>query len=314
MYVVTSEQMRALDNYTIHRIGIPAIALMENAGKAIAEEILKLCLERHGASQLPSTAIARTSGSDQACLPEEERCDRPTSLSGYPAAAEGPSTGNERVIEMSRPSPIVDGDARLPSVLAAQEHWLILVGKGNNGGDGVVAARHLRDAGISVTLLYAAEPSALAGEAAVQRDAAAALGIRLWSTAVPPWTTARTPASWTRCSGRARRVRPRRLRRADPGRERQRPADCVRRYSERTGRRYRRAARAVHFGRGDGMPRFPEARLGAVPRRRGRGPGGGPLHRHSGIAVPGAGRRHASAYPACPADGAGRRRVAPPRA
>lgn len=177
MYVVTSEQMRALDNYTIRRIGIPAIALMENAGKAIAEEVLKLCLERHGASQLPSTAVARTSVSDQACLPEGERCDRPTSLSGYSAASEGPSTGNERVIEMSRPSPVIDGDARLPSALAAQEHWLILVGKGNNGGDGVVAARHLRDAGISVTLLYAAEPSALAGEAAVQRDAAAALGI-----------------------------------------------------------------------------------------------------------------------------------------
>ncbi|MHA2857966.1 NAD(P)H-hydrate dehydratase [Paenibacillus lautus] len=177
MYVVTSEQMRALDNYTIRRIGIPAIALMENAGKAIAEEVLKLCLERHGGSQLPSTAVARTSGSDQAYLPEDERCDRRTSLSGYSSGAEGPSTGNDRVIEMSRPSPFVDGDARLPTALAEQEHWLILVGKGNNGGDGVVAARHLRDAGISVTLLYAAEPSALAGEAAVQRDAAAALGI-----------------------------------------------------------------------------------------------------------------------------------------
>lgn len=177
MYVVTSEQMRALDNYAIRRIGIPAIALMENAGKAIAEEVLKLCLERHVASQLPSTAAARTCGSDQAYLPEDERCDRPTSLLDYSAASEGPFTGNDRVIEMSRPSPVIDGDARLPTALAAQEHWLILVGKGNNGGDGVVAARHLRDAGISVTLLYAAEPSALADEAAVQRDAAAALGI-----------------------------------------------------------------------------------------------------------------------------------------
>nr|WP_256720507.1 hypothetical protein [Paenibacillus lautus] len=68
----------------------------------------------------------------------------------------------------------------------------------------------------------------------------------------------------------------------------QRPAHRVRGYSERTGRRYRRAARAVHLGRGDGMPRLPEARLGAVPRRRGGRPGGGPLHRHPGIAVPNA--------------------------
>ena len=50
---------------------------------------------------------------------------------------------------MSRPSPVIDGDARLPTALAAQEHWLILVGKGNNGGDGVVAA------GICVTRVYA---------------------------------------------------------------------------------------------------------------------------------------------------------------
>lgn len=101
--------------------------------------------------------------------------------SGYPyhsAAVEPPSAGNDRVLEMSRPSPVVDGEVPLPTALAAQEHWLILVGKGNNGGDGVVAARHLRDAGVRVTLLYAAEPSALAGgSAAVQRDAAAALGI-----------------------------------------------------------------------------------------------------------------------------------------
>lgn len=86
-------------------------------------------------------------------------------------------TGNDHALAMSRPSPVIDGVDRLPTALAAQEHWLILVGKGNNGGDGVVAARHLRDAGVRVTLLYAAEPSALAGEAAVQRDAAAALGI-----------------------------------------------------------------------------------------------------------------------------------------
>jgi len=90
--------------------------------------------------------------------------------------AEAP-TGNDHALAMSRPSPVIDGEARLPTALAAQQHWLILVGKGNNGGDGVVAARHLRDAGMRVTLLYAAEPSALAGEAAVQRDAAAALGI-----------------------------------------------------------------------------------------------------------------------------------------
>lgn len=30
--------------------------------------------------------------------------------------------------------------------------WAILVGKGNNGGDGLVAARHLMESGVDVTL------------------------------------------------------------------------------------------------------------------------------------------------------------------
>ena len=49
---------------------------------------------------------------------------------------------------------------------AARRHWpgarrvLVLCGKGNNGGDGYVAARHLQAAGVSVTVLE------LAGDAA----------------------------------------------------------------------------------------------------------------------------------------------------
>lgn len=71
----------------------------------------------------------------------------------------------------------VSGDAALTLAAAGGEHWLVLAGKGNNGGDGLAAARHLREAGIAVTLVYAAAPESLAGEAALQRDAAAAMGI-----------------------------------------------------------------------------------------------------------------------------------------
>ncbi|KOR76848.1 bifunctional ADP-dependent NAD(P)H-hydrate dehydratase/NAD(P)H-hydrate epimerase [Paenibacillus solani] len=201
MYVVTSEQMRALDNHTIHRIGIPAIALMENAGKAIAEEVLKLCLERermgHADSRSPAAVrsagwptaiqacpelrIVRTgssTGDHKAFMLENGQHGEQRSFRDHSAAKKSLLAPDDLALEMSCPSPVIDGDAAvLPTALAAQEHWLILVGKGNNGGDGVVAARHLRDAGVRVTLLYAAEPSALAGEAAVQRDAAAALGI-----------------------------------------------------------------------------------------------------------------------------------------
>ena len=45
MFIVTAEQMRAVDEHTIHKLGIPAASLMENAGRAIAEEVIALCRE-----------------------------------------------------------------------------------------------------------------------------------------------------------------------------------------------------------------------------------------------------------------------------
>lgn len=50
MYMVTAEEMRGLDRYTIDTLGIPALTLMENAGRAVADEVLKLCAERSGKS------------------------------------------------------------------------------------------------------------------------------------------------------------------------------------------------------------------------------------------------------------------------
>lgn len=109
MEFVTAEQMREVDRYTIEQIGIPAIVLMENAGRAIAEEVIKLVMLRKD------------------------------TLAG--------------------------------------ERWLVLIGKGNNGGDGLVCARHLADAGIPVTLVYAVGPDHLSGEAAVQQRIVEALGL-----------------------------------------------------------------------------------------------------------------------------------------
>ncbi|WP_027094654.1 bifunctional ADP-dependent NAD(P)H-hydrate dehydratase/NAD(P)H-hydrate epimerase [Cohnella thermotolerans] len=104
MYLVTSEEMRRVDRYTIDTIGIPSLVLMENAGRAIAEEAFRLL---------------------------------------------GP------------------GRAK----------WAVLVGKGNNGGDGLVCARHLAEFGHEAEVVYAVPPEQLTGEAAVQRDIAARLGL-----------------------------------------------------------------------------------------------------------------------------------------
>ncbi|WP_040949938.1 bifunctional ADP-dependent NAD(P)H-hydrate dehydratase/NAD(P)H-hydrate epimerase [Gorillibacterium massiliense] len=110
MFLVTSEEMRQLDRHTIDHLGIPALILMENAGRALAEE---------------TAAYAR----------ELERTD------GKP-----------------------------------RSHWLILAGKGNNGGDGLVAARHLREMGFKIDLLFAEPPEALKDEAAQQLDMVRKLG------------------------------------------------------------------------------------------------------------------------------------------
>lgn len=123
MYVVSADEMRTLDEYVIEQIGVPAIALMENAGAAVAREVLTF--------------------------------------------------SREQVRSQRRP------------------RWLLLIGKGNNGGDGIVAARHLLENGCQVTLLYAIPPEALTGEAALQRDAAQRLGIPalVWGTDDVDWQT-----------------------------------------------------------------------------------------------------------------------------
>ncbi|MCH1639538.1 NAD(P)H-hydrate dehydratase [Paenibacillus timonensis] len=157
MKFVTSEQMRAVDRYAIERVGIPAVALMENAGRAIAEEVLALCRGRRE-GRLPEhpgeTIRERQAG---AYGLDRDHVDPGPCLDGGAGEA----------------APLRDsGQPPLPA-----EHWLILVGKGNNGGDGLVCARHLADAGVQVSLLYAEEPERLGGEALLQHAIAAALGL-----------------------------------------------------------------------------------------------------------------------------------------
>ena len=84
--------MRDLDKIAIKKYGIPSILLMENAGRACAEEVMKF-----GAKRLRYVAV--------------------------------------------------------------------ICGKGNNGGDGFVASRHLFNAGIGVTALYLRPPAEMTDDA-----------------------------------------------------------------------------------------------------------------------------------------------------
>jgi hydroxyethylthiazole kinase-like uncharacterized protein yjeF len=68
----------------------------------------------------------------------------------------------------------------------------VLVGPGNNGGDGLVVARHLRLhlPDVSVVAWCMADPAQLAGDAAVMRDAATACGVPLRVAADDPHAAA----------------------------------------------------------------------------------------------------------------------------
>jgi NAD(P)H-hydrate epimerase len=90
--VVTAAEMRALDRATIDEVGLPAVTLMETAGRAVAEAALRMLGARRG-------------------------------------------------------------------------HVMVVCGPGNNGGDGFVAARVLRDRGIDAVVYLAAAREAVRGDA-----------------------------------------------------------------------------------------------------------------------------------------------------
>jgi NAD(P)H-hydrate epimerase len=103
--LVNAEEMRELDRYTIETLGIPADTLMENAGRAVADELLR---------ELPDGA------------------------------------------EVS-----------------------IVCGRGNNAGDGLVAARHLHRENVDVCVILLGEADHLSGDAATNLERACQVGVPL---------------------------------------------------------------------------------------------------------------------------------------
>ncbi len=107
MEILSGEQMRRVDRRAIETLGIPSLELMENAGRGIADALVR----------------------------------------DYPTASSGPV--------------------------------LILCGKGNNGGDGLVCARHLLTHGIRAKVLVLAGLGTLTGDAAANLRAADGAGIAI---------------------------------------------------------------------------------------------------------------------------------------
>ncbi len=104
--LVGADTMRALDRHTIETLGVPGELLMESAGRAVAEVVLR-----------------------------------------EPGGRAGPV--------------------------------LVVCGAGNNGGDGLVAARHLALVGVPVRILLLGDPSRLRGDPAANLKRIRALGVEL---------------------------------------------------------------------------------------------------------------------------------------
>src|SRR4028118_2197962 len=67
--------------------------------------------------------------------------------------------------------------ARLEQLGHAEPSVRVLCGKGNNGGDGFVAARHLANRGLRVECLLAGQASEVRGDARVNLELLARLGV-----------------------------------------------------------------------------------------------------------------------------------------
>jgi NAD(P)H-hydrate epimerase len=78
--------------------------------------------------------------------------------------------------------------ARFPHL--EEERIVVVAGKGNNGGDGFVVARHFHNLGLSPTVLLLAGLAELKGDAALNANVAEKLGVEI--------VEIKTPADWTR--------------------------------------------------------------------------------------------------------------------
>jgi NAD(P)H-hydrate epimerase len=82
---------------------------------------------------------------------------------------------------------------------AGHEKVVIVCGRGNNGGDGFVIARHLENFGVAVRIVLASDPAGLRGDAAVNHAVAVRAGIpvRVLESGSPAdWSAAIAGVDW----------------------------------------------------------------------------------------------------------------------
>ncbi|ASS66786.1 MULTISPECIES: bifunctional ADP-dependent NAD(P)H-hydrate dehydratase/NAD(P)H-hydrate epimerase [unclassified Paenibacillus] len=132
MNLATAQQMRRLEEKAMEGGHLTAAALMENAGRALAEAVCRFVLGH----DLEGPYARLLPGSPD--------------IGGGSSRRPGDHTMSRRLSGEAQP-------------------WAVLTGKGRNGGDGLAAARHLALLGLPVRIVYSAPPEQLDEEAVRQR-------------------------------------------------------------------------------------------------------------------------------------------------
>lgn len=153
MKIVTNKQMQEIDRDTIEKQGVPGLTLMENAGKACVKHILK--------------CISHICHSDRPRAKGEGERRNPLNNKGKGSLDSAPSTRSAR-----------SGQAQ--KGLARDDNYgglvTIFCGKGNNGGDGFVIVRLLKEKGFDVNVFLIGEGSDLKGDAKINYERYLKLG------------------------------------------------------------------------------------------------------------------------------------------
>ncbi len=147
-YLVTGNQMKRIDRYTIQSVGIPSAVLMERAALAVADTVEELAITGLPAAGSPLRTLS----------PADITLERQGRMAGMPRQCHNPSV-----------------------------HIQAVCGTGNNGADGIAAGRILHNKGYKVTVIIAGDPQRGTEEFHLQRRIAQNLGMRIveWNDFLP---------------------------------------------------------------------------------------------------------------------------------
>lgn len=174
--LASTAQMKELDRIAIEERGIPSLELMENAAQAVAQAVMDLV----GPAKNPKGA------------------DGPACIGFMTKTGEEPTLEEQREMEELRS--IVESKNADPT-----QRIGIFCGPGNNGGDGVAAARILLEAGYRVRAFLVGDRAKMTpDERAMEeklKDAGASWNPWISMTSAPPSGCPPATALWTPCSG-----------------------------------------------------------------------------------------------------------------